>query len=102
MNYWTHKGELEESHHALKKQFTPIISVFLRQLITVYRSIGTLIIVGLREGNYLFPQPTHGPDSPDQEPFYSSGEAVKGLITSEPEAGIRDAMDTYLHRFHRG
>jgi DNA (cytosine-5)-methyltransferase 1 len=48
-----------------------------------------LFIVGLREGNYLFPQPTHGPDSPDQEPFYSSGEAVKGLITSEPEAGIK-------------
>jgi DNA (cytosine-5)-methyltransferase 1 len=47
-----------------------------------------LFIVGLREGDYLFPYPTHGPDSPDREPFYSAGEAVKDADTSDADEGI--------------
>ncbi|MCU0518175.1 MAG: DNA cytosine methyltransferase [Oscillatoria sp. Prado101] len=47
-----------------------------------------LFIVGLKEGNYLFPCPTHGPDSPGQEPFYTALEAVAGADTSGAEAGI--------------
>lgn len=47
-----------------------------------------LFIVGLREGNYMFPYPTHGPDSPDGEPFYIAGEAVAGADTSDVQAGI--------------
>jgi len=47
-----------------------------------------LFIVGIREGSYLFPYPTHGPDSPAQEPFYSAGEAVEGADTSDAEADI--------------
>jgi DNA (cytosine-5)-methyltransferase 1 len=47
-----------------------------------------LFIVGVREGSYLFPYPTHGPDSPDGEPFYSAGEAVEGVDISDPESGI--------------
>jgi DNA (cytosine-5)-methyltransferase 1 len=47
-----------------------------------------LFIVGLREGNYLFPSPTHGPDSPGQEPFYTAREAVKGVDISDADAGI--------------
>jgi DNA (cytosine-5)-methyltransferase 1 len=47
-----------------------------------------LFIVGIREGNYLFPSPTHGHDSPDGEPFYSAGEAVEGLDTSDTDQGI--------------
>ena len=47
-----------------------------------------LFIVGLREGDYLFPYPTHGPDSPDREPFYSAGEAVEGANISQAEEGI--------------
>lgn len=47
-----------------------------------------LFIVGLRQGNYQFPYPTHGPDSPDREPFYSAGEAVKGANTTDAESGI--------------
>jgi DNA (cytosine-5)-methyltransferase 1 len=35
-----------------------------------------LIIVGAREADYQFPRPSHGPDSADQAPFYSSGVAV--------------------------
>jgi DNA (cytosine-5)-methyltransferase 1 len=39
-----------------------------------------LIIVGLRDkGTFLFPYPTHGPDSPDNRPYYTAGNAVSGL-----------------------
>ena len=48
-----------------------------------------LFIVGLREENYLFPYPTHGSDSPDGEPFYSAGDAVKEADTSDADLGIR-------------
>ena len=48
-----------------------------------------LFIVGLRKGIYLFPYPTHGPDSLDGEPFYSAGEAVKEADTSDVDSGIR-------------
>ncbi|MBD1939436.1 DNA cytosine methyltransferase [Microcoleus sp. FACHB-68] len=44
-----------------------------------------LFIVGLKEGNYLFPCPTHGPDSPNNEPFYTAGEAVAGTVISKTE-----------------
>ncbi|MFB2917081.1 DNA cytosine methyltransferase [Aerosakkonema funiforme] len=48
-----------------------------------------LFIIGIRKGNYLFPYPTHGPDSPGQEPFYSAGAAVEGADISDAEEGIR-------------
>ena len=38
-----------------------------------------LIIVGLKEGEYLFPKPTHGPDSTDRRPYYTAGEAVSNI-----------------------
>jgi DNA (cytosine-5)-methyltransferase 1 len=47
-----------------------------------------LFIVGLREGSYQFPYPTHGPDSPGCEPFYTAGEAVAGADISEADEGI--------------
>jgi DNA (cytosine-5)-methyltransferase 1 len=47
-----------------------------------------LFIVGLKQGNYLFPSPTHGPDSPGQQPFYSAGEAVKYADVTDAEFGI--------------
>lgn len=47
-----------------------------------------LFIIGLRSGCYLFPYPTHGPDSPDQEPFYSAGEAAEGADTMDATSGI--------------
>lgn len=40
-----------------------------------------LFIVGLIEGEYQFPLPTHGPDSPDQRPYYNAFNAVCGLPT---------------------
>jgi DNA (cytosine-5)-methyltransferase 1 len=48
-----------------------------------------LFIVGLKDGLYLFPSPTHGPDSPDQQPFYTAGEAVQNADISQAEWGIK-------------
>jgi DNA (cytosine-5)-methyltransferase 1 len=47
-----------------------------------------LFIVGLKEGGYLFPYPTHGPDSLNQQPYYSAGEAVEGVDISDVEVGL--------------
>ncbi|MBU1864523.1 MAG: DNA (cytosine-5-)-methyltransferase, partial [Candidatus Omnitrophica bacterium] len=47
-----------------------------------------LIIVGLKEGEFLFPCPTHGPDSSDRRPYYTAGLAVKGLDVSGCKIGI--------------
>ncbi|MEH2367158.1 DNA cytosine methyltransferase [Nostoc sp.] len=47
-----------------------------------------LFIVGLKEGEYLFPYPTHGPDSLNQNSYYSAREAVEGADISEMETGI--------------
>ena len=43
-----------------------------------------LIIVGVRNGDYKFPRPTHGPDSLANTPYYTAGTAVRGLkLTAE-------------------
>jgi len=42
-----------------------------------------VIIVGLQEGEYLFPRPTHGPDSPGCQPFFTAGEAILDCTTNE-------------------
>ena len=47
-----------------------------------------LIIVGLRQGEFLFPYPTHGPDSIGKEPYYSAGMAVAGANVSEATEGL--------------
>lgn len=47
-----------------------------------------LFIVGLKTGEFLFPYPTHGPDSPGQEAYYSAGEAVKGADITHATQGI--------------
>lgn len=44
-----------------------------------------LIIVGLKEGEFKFPRPTHGPDSLDNEPFYNAEMAVTGIELSDDE-----------------
>jgi DNA (cytosine-5)-methyltransferase 1 len=38
-----------------------------------------LFIVGLKNGDYRFPFPTHGPDSTDKSSYYPSGQAVVGV-----------------------
>ncbi|MBP7960784.1 MAG: DNA cytosine methyltransferase [Caldilineaceae bacterium] len=47
-----------------------------------------LIIVGLKEGTFKFPFPSHGPDSPDNREYFSSGQAVKGIDASGYKIGI--------------
>lgn len=45
-----------------------------------------LIIVGVKDDTfYNFPQPTHGPDSEDQRPYYTAGQAVLGIDASTVE-----------------
>lgn len=44
-----------------------------------------LIIVGLKEGSFKFPRPTHGPDSIDEQPFYNAGTALSGLVQDDEE-----------------
>ncbi|MGI8540573.1 MAG: DNA cytosine methyltransferase [Rubrobacteraceae bacterium] len=47
-----------------------------------------LFIVGVREGDFHFPRPTHGPDSMGDHPFYIAGEAVSGASAEEVEIGL--------------
>ncbi len=42
-----------------------------------------LIIVGLKDGVFKFPRPTHGPDSIDSQPFYNAETAIEGVISRE-------------------
>ena len=42
-----------------------------------------LFIVGLKEGEYRFPYPTHGPDSADRRPYYTAGDALRYLRTTK-------------------
>lgn len=48
-----------------------------------------LLIVGLKEGNFKFPRPTHGPDSPDQMPFYNAETAIEGIVSRETDESNR-------------
>ncbi|MBS0016880.1 MAG: DNA cytosine methyltransferase [Arthrospira sp. SH-MAG29] len=47
-----------------------------------------LFIVGVKQGKYLFPYPTHGCDSLDQQSYYSAARAVEGSETSNIAAGL--------------
>lgn len=44
-----------------------------------------LLIVGLKDGCFEFPRPTHGPDSVDNHPFYNAETAVEGVISNESD-----------------
>lgn len=48
-----------------------------------------LIIVGLKDGQFKFPRPTHGPDSLDQNPFYNSETALEGVVSQETDESNR-------------
>lgn len=47
-----------------------------------------LFIIGLRNGTYDFPYPTHGPDSIGKKPFYTASEAIKGCDTFSVKEGL--------------
>ncbi len=47
-----------------------------------------LFIIGLKTGSFLFPYPTHGPDAPDNRPYYAAGKAINDLLLSDQKIGI--------------
>ena len=47
-----------------------------------------LIIVGLREGTFAFPLPSHGPDSSDNRDYYSAGKAIASLNIKKQFSGL--------------
>ena len=58
-----------------------------------------LLIVGLKDGDFKFPRPTHGPDSIDNEPFYNAETAVEGveLTADESKPGIGGRYGSLLN-----
>lgn len=54
-----------------------------------------LFIVGLRQGTFLFPRPTHGPDSPDGRAHYSAGKAVEGAPLQADEQIVQGIGGRY-------
>lgn len=48
-----------------------------------------LLIVGLKNGLFKFPRPTHGPDSLDQTSFYNAETALEGVISKESDEANR-------------
>jgi len=44
-----------------------------------------LLIVGVQEGMFEFPRPTHGPDSPGGRPYFTAKDAIEGLPPPGPE-----------------
>ncbi len=47
-----------------------------------------LIIVGLKQGSFEFPFPSHGPDSLDGRNYYTAKQAVTGIDTSDCKIGL--------------
>lgn len=44
-----------------------------------------LLIVGLKEGSFKFPRPTHGADSLEQQPYYNAETAIEGVNSKESD-----------------
>ena len=63
-----------------------------------------LIIVGLKEGVFSFPRPTHGPDSLDKQPFYNAETAIEGveLTRDESASGIGGRYGNLLYNIPPG
>lgn len=62
-----------------------------------------LIIVGVRDDNqFLFPSPTHGPDSKDKRNYYNAGIAVNGIDNSKCVTGINGRHGHLLNEIPPG
>lgn len=48
-----------------------------------------LLIIGLKEGSFKFPRPTHGPDSLDGQKFYNAETAIEGVTSLESDESNR-------------
>lgn len=55
-----------------------------------------LFIIGTKEGEFWFPRPTHGPDSPGQFPFFTASQAVDGT-PSRPDIVTEGIKGRYGH-----
>lgn len=47
-----------------------------------------LLIVGLKDGTFMFPRPTHGPDADGSQPYYTAREAVEDADISGVRTGL--------------
>jgi DNA (cytosine-5)-methyltransferase 1 len=63
-----------------------------------------MFIVGVRDAEFLFPAPTHGPDSPDGRPFVSAAAAIEGAGATEAEraATVRGRFGPLLNEIPPG
>ncbi|MCC6630414.1 MAG: DNA cytosine methyltransferase [Chloroflexi bacterium] len=61
-----------------------------------------LFIVGLREGEFLFPSPTHGPDSIGQEAYFTAGEAVADADLIGMTSGLNGKYGSLLNEIPPG
>jgi DNA (cytosine-5)-methyltransferase 1 len=63
-----------------------------------------MFIVGMREGDFRFPAPTHGPDSAGRRPHYSAKTAIEGVALSAAElaARVRGRYEGYLEQVPPG
>jgi DNA (cytosine-5)-methyltransferase 1 len=63
-----------------------------------------MIIVGMRTGIFLFPRPTHGPDSPGQRPYLTAARAIEGGLNDENGTPlfVNGKYGTLLHEIPPG
>jgi DNA (cytosine-5)-methyltransferase 1 len=60
-----------------------------------------MFLVGTRDDfEFLFPRPTHGPDSVNKLPHISSGEALHGINEDENLNGLKMLDGKYAHLLH--
>jgi DNA (cytosine-5)-methyltransferase 1 len=100
LNYYNPKGFLFENVYGItgaqsgkaweliKKEFSNAgYKIYFRILNTADYGVPQLrermIIVGVKEGNYRFPRPTHGPDSHSNRLYYSSHHALLNVPINE-------------------
>lgn len=57
-----------------------------------------MFLVGRRDRKaFLFPEPTHGPDSPQKVPYLTAGEALHGINEDEDVEALRLVDGKYAH-----
>jgi DNA (cytosine-5)-methyltransferase 1 len=63
-----------------------------------------IFIVGVLEGEFRFPEPSHGPDSCGERPYYPARTAVDGVAVSPQElaARVRGRYEGYLEQVPPG
>jgi len=78
----------------IKKKFSDVgYKIFFRILNTADYGVPQfrerMIIVGIKDGEYRFPRPTHGPDSRTNRPYYSARQALLNTPINEETAKLK-------------